>query len=261
MNLPTSVERSIKDAYEAGRIYKTSTICAHADRESPEYAERLLWEKLAMVRRHATPGRLVDLCCATGVHLIALSDLSNDAIGIDFSAPFVEKAADDARAANLGHVRFMHGDAKQIPLESGSVATLYSLSALYVIPGVRQVVGEIARVLTPGGHCILDFGNSRSLNTYCVSKYTELPPSFHVPLTDIRAMLAANGLDVIEHRAFQLLPLWADRPRWLWPLLHPGWKTVMKHRIGSRMIDEWVSNAPGLKRIAFRHVIVAEKKG
>jgi len=33
----------------------------------------------------------------------------------------------------------------------------------------------------------------------------------------------------------------------------------MGHRIANRMIDEWISNLPGLKHFAFRHLIVAEK--
>lgn len=256
----TSTEKAIKEAYEAGKIYNTSTICAHADRNSPEYARRLLWEKVELVRSHARPGRLVDLCCATGVHLIELADLSEDAVGIDFTAAFIEKAKADATAAGLHNLRFIEGDAKAIPLDGGTVTTLYSFSALYVIPDLNKVISEVARVLEPSGRCVLDLGNSRSLNTYCVSKYTELPPSFHLPLPTILKMLSENGLSVVEHRAFQILPLWADRPGWLWPLLHPSWKKLMGHRVRGRMIDEWISNLPGLKNLAFRHLIVAEKR-
>ena len=256
----TSTDKAIKDAYEAGKIYKTSTICAHADRNAPEYAHRLLWEKIELVRKHARSGRLVDLCCATGVHLIELADLSEEAVGIDFTTAFIEKAKADASAAGLQHLRFVEGDAKAIPLEDGTVTTLYSFSALYVIPDLNKVISEVARVLAPSGRCVLDLGNSRSLNTYCVSKYTELPPSFHLPLPTILKMLSQNGLSVVEHRAFQILPLWADRPGWLWPLLHPKWKKLMGHRVRGRMIDEWISNIPGLKSFAFRHLIVAEKR-
>jgi ubiquinone/menaquinone biosynthesis C-methylase UbiE len=255
-----STEKTIKAAYEDGEIYKSSTISAHPDRNSPEYTRRQLWEKIELVRKHARPGRLVDLCCATGVHLIELADLSEDAIGIDFSAPFIEKAKADASAAGLHNLRFIEGNARAIPLDSATVTTLYSFSALCFIPDTKEIVSEIARVLGPSGRCILDFGNSRSLNSYCVSKYTEWPPSFHVPLPKILKMLSENGLSVVEHRAFQILPLWADRPGWLWPLLHPKWKKLMGQRLGNRMIDEWVSNLPGLKHIAFRHVIVAEKR-
>ncbi len=259
--MTAGIEASIKAAYEDGRIYRAGTICAEADRDADDYVRRLLWEKLDMVRRHLQPGPLVDLCCASGGHLMALAPLAERAVGIDFSRPFIDKAEADRQAAGLGNVRFELGDAKALPLAEGSVGTLYSFSALYVIPGVEDVIGEIARVLRPGGRCVLDMGNSRSLNACCVARYTELPPSFHVPVSAMLAMLDRHGLTIVEHRAFQLLPLWADRPRWLWPLLHPGWKPLMAGRIGGRMVDEWLSNLPLVRHLAFRQMIVAEKKG
>ncbi|MBR0704818.1 class I SAM-dependent methyltransferase [Bradyrhizobium diazoefficiens] len=256
----TASTEEAKIAYEGGEIYKSSTICAQADRNSPEYARRQLWDKIKLVRKHAQPGRLVDLCCATGAHLIELADLSKDAIGIDFSAPFIEKAKAAAATAGLHGLKFIEGDAREIPLDGASVATLYSLSSLYQVPDLNKVISEVARVLEVSGRCVLDLGNSRSLNSFCVSKYSELPQSFHLPLPTILKMFPQNGLSVVEHRAFQILPLWADRPNWLWPLLHPKWKTLMGHRVHDRMLDEWISSLPVLKSFAFRHLIVAEKR-
>ena len=255
-----NIEASIKAAYQEGKIYKTATICAEAAPDDADYVKRLLWEKLDMVRRHMRSGLLVDLCCATGGHLMTLASHADEAIGIDFSKPFIDQAKADAMAKGLTNTSFELGDAKALALADGSVGTLYSFSALYVIPGVDDVIAEIARVLKPGGRCILDMGNAHSLNTYCVAHYPEWPPSFHVPTSEMLTMLDRHGLPVIEHRAFQLLPLWAGRPAWLWPLLHPAWKPLMARRVGRRMIDEWLSNLPGLKSLAFRQMIVAEKR-
>jgi SAM-dependent methyltransferase len=250
----------LRQVYEAGRLYQTDTICAHPDHDSPEYVRRQLWEKIDMVRRHRQPGLLVDLCCATGAHLREIAGPEDEALGVDFSAPFLERARADGAAAGLGHLRFALADAKALPLGEGAVATLYSFSALYVIPDVETVIAEIARVLRPGGRCVLDLGNAHSLNTYCVKHYTEWPPSFHVPLPRILTMLARHELAILEHRAFQLLPLWAARPRHLWPLLHPVWKTIMAQRVRGRMLDEWISSAPLLRRFAFRHLIACERR-
>lgn len=254
------IEAAIKTAYQDGHLYRPETICIEAERDAADYTRRLLWEKMEMVRRHLQPsGLLVDLCCATGTHLRALAGGVDRALGIDFSEPFIEKARQDALADGLSHLAFELGDAKDLPLEDHSVGTLYSFSSLYVIPGVDDVIAEITRVLAPGGRCILDLGNVRSLNSYCVRRYTEWPPSFPLPLGEIRVMLARHGLTIVEHRAFQILPLWADRPNWLRPLLHPAWTSLLAKRIGGRMLDEWLSNLPGLKNLAFRQMIVAEK--
>lgn len=253
---------SIKAAYEGGNIYKSETICAEADRNAPEYTRRLLWEKHEMIRRNLRAGAvLLDLCCATGVHLISFAPLVRQGIGIDFSAPFIEKARTDAAAAGVDNVRFEIGDAKALTLLDKSVDTVYSLSALYAIPDVEQVIAEIGRVLRPGGRCVLDFANTRSLGAYCRDHYTEWPPCFYLTVPEMRSMLARNGLSIIEHRAFQILPLWADRPRWLWPLLHPAWNSVLSRRVAGRMLDEWVSNLPLAKRFAFRHMIAVEREG
>ena len=258
--MSTEIEAAIKIAYQDGRLYRPATICIEAERDAADYTRRLLWEKMEMVRRHLQPSELlVDLCCATGTHLRALAGGVDRALGIDFSEPFIEKARQDAETDGLGHLAFELGDAKDLPLEDRSVGTLYSFSSLYVILGVDDVIAEIARVLAPGGRCILDLGNARSLNSYCVRHYTEWPPSFPLPLAEIRAMLTRHGLTIVEHRAFQILPLWADRPNWLWPLLHPAWTSLLAKRVGGRMLDEWLSNLPGLKNLAFRQMIVAEK--
>ena len=254
-----AVEKSIRDSYEAGEIYRKETICKRFDANSGEYVDRLLAEKLSTVRRHVRGGLLVDLCCATGEHLFSLADASDQCIGIDFSRPFIDEAKNRAQALGFKHVSFQEGDAKDIPLESESVATLYSFSALYVIPDVGEVLKEVSRVLRPDGRCVLDLGNAHSLNSICIKSYPELPPSFHIPVADMLRLCESQGLEVVEQRAFQLLPLWAGKPRWLWPLLHPKWKTIMATRVGGRMLDEWISSSWVLRRFAFRHLLVCRK--
>ena len=258
---PRFLDQSIRNRYEAGEIYKAETICIKPIAKSPEYVDRLLDEKLFTVRRHIQSGSLVDLCCATGEHLFSLAETSDCCIGIDFSRPFINEAKIRAEKLGLNGVSFQVGDAKDIPLDSGSVATLYSFSALYVIPDVGKVFKEIARVLRNHGRCVLDLGNSPSINSYCVKSYTELPPSSPISVKEMYRLCELYGLEVIEHRAFQILPLWAGKPRWLWPLLHPWWKTIMAKRVGGRMLDEWVSSSRFLRPFAFRHILVCCKNG
>ena len=254
-----AVDERIRDAYESGEVYKVDSISFQPSSDAQSYAERLLGDKIATIRRHVQPGLLVDLCCGNGEHLFALPDLGVESLGIDFSRPFVQHAREKAEGLGLKHIHFEVGDARAIPLADGSVSTLYALSALYVIPGVDKVMAEIGRILRPGGRCILDLGNARSLNSICVRAYPELPPSFHVTVAEMERLCQVNGLRKVEHRRFQILPLWAGKPRWMWPLLHPVWKPLMSRRIRGRMIDEWISSAPLFRRFSFRHVIVCEK--
>ena len=256
----SELEKRIHDEYEKNSLYKIDRICNPHNENSQEYVDRLLADKLETVRRHTRPGLLVDLCCATGEHLFALENVSTDCLGIDFSRPFIQKALEEAQGRALTHIRFEVGDAKSLALADASVATLYSFSALYAIPGIERVFSEVGRVMMPGGRCVLDLGNSRSLNSYCVRAYTELPPTFHLTISEMKRLCEVNNLHIVEHRRFQLLPLWADRPRWLWPLLHPVWKRIMSRRIRGRMLDEWLCRLPVLRNFAFRHILVCEKK-
>lgn len=254
------MDQSIRDAYEGGQIYKTDTINLKPREDAQSYVERLLADKIATVRAHARAGLLVDLCCGNGEHLFALEGLNLECVGIDFSRPFIQHARDAAARRNLTNMRFEVGDARELPLADNSVTTLYSLSSLYIIPGLDEVVREVSRVLKPGGRCILDLANSRSINAICVRAYTELPPSFHIPVAEMKRLCSLNGLHIVDHRRFQILPLWADRPRWLSPVLHPIWKSILSRRLGGRMLDEWISSMPVLRHFAFRHLLVCEKR-
>lgn len=253
------VDERIRAAYEGGEIYKAESVSLSPNAGARDYGERLLGAKIETVRKHLQEGLVVDLCCGNGKHVFALANSDNDFAGVDFSRPFIERAREDAKKRGLGHLRFEVADARDLPFSKGEVGTLYSLSSLYAIPQLDLVLAEIGRVLRPGGRCILDLANSRSLNAICVKAYTDLPPTFHVTLVEMDRLCAKHGLKIIEHRRFQLLPLWADKPTWLWPLLHPGWKAIMARRIRGKMLDEWISSAPLLRRFAFRHLLVCKK--
>jgi len=251
---------SAREVFEGGSLYPAEIVCRIENRESSEYVDRLLIDKFETIRRHLQPGLLVDLCCATGEHLAALKPSNGVAIGIDFSVPYLIEAEFRRKSMGDESIHYFAGDARALPLATGSVDTLYSLSALYVVPELDRVLGEIVRVLRIGGRCILDLGNRQSINSFCIRNYyTELPPSYHLSVPEMLELCRYNSLQLVEHRAFQILPLWAGRPRWLWPLLHPVWKRILGTRVAGRMVDEWLCCMPIFRRLAFRHLLVCEK--
>jgi ubiquinone/menaquinone biosynthesis C-methylase UbiE len=254
-----SEEVDARRAYETEGVYSVQTICRKMRGGAREYADELLSDKLETVRRHLGSGLLVDLCCGTGDHLLTLCPPAIPGLGVDFSIPYVDAARKNAKETGLPNIAFAVADAMALPLQPASVGTLYSLSALYQVPEIEKVITEVARVLAPHGRAILDLGNSESLNAICCRSYPELPRMTAISIDRMIELFKANKLSLLEHRAFQILPLWAGRPKWLWPLLHPGWKRIMKVRVLGKMIDEWVSSSPVLKSFAFRHLVVLEK--
>ncbi len=76
----------------------------------------------------------------------------------------------------------------------------------------------------------------------------------------MKRLLQAANLSIVDHRAFQILPLWGNRPKWLRPLLHPLWKRTLQKQVRGKMVDQWISNLPMMKNLAFRHIIVCRKQ-
>ena len=248
-----------RQAYGQSDIYALGRVSATPQDDPHAWADRLLADRFALVRRHYAGGPVLDLCCATGEHLLTLAPEIERGIGLDFSHRYVAAAADAVRARGLAHIAFVEADARAIPFADQSFGLVYSLSSFYHVPDVAGVVADVARVLRPGGIAVLDFGARPSFNTYCLRYYTDWPRIHPVTVGGMKRMLADSSLAIVEHRSYQILPLWAGLPRWLWPLLHPAWQDVMRRRIAGRMIDERVSSLPGLRRFAFRHVVVCRK--
>ncbi len=253
------LRQMLRRTYEAEGVYSKETICRRSESGAREYADELLADKLETVKRHIQPGLIVDLCCATGGHLLDLCDADREGLGLDFSLPYISKARVDAVASRRPNVRFAVADATKLPVPSNCTATLYCLSALYHIPDIEDVFSEIGRVLKPGGRAILDLANPRSINAICNRAYPDLPPMNSMTIPSMIGVLRSRQLVVVEHRAYQILPLWADKPKWLWPLLHPAWKKLLKQRIKGRMIDEWISSSRLFAPFAYRHLVAVQK--
>ena len=69
--------------------------------------------------------------------------------GIEYSSTAVKRAKKD-----FGRLNIVQGDARCLPLESGSVDFLFSFAALEHVPEVELAFYEIGRVLKPGGGSI-----------------------------------------------------------------------------------------------------------
>lgn len=261
--MPTSpeidaVELSTKEKY-SGKVYHADAICQLPATQSRLYFDVLLNIKIDMVRRCAKQANVLDLCCGAGVHLLILAPDIKYGIGLDFSHPFLIQANTKKVVDNITNIAFIEGNARRIPLQDSFFDLVYCFSSLYHIPNVGQVVSEISRVLKPQGVCILEFGNLHSLNTIVCNAYPELAHPCHIPVREMQRLLCEAKLSTIKHKAFQILPLWGNRPTWLKPLLHPVWKRILQKQIKGKMLDEWISELPVLSYFAFRHIFICEK--
>ncbi len=148
----------------AGRKKRSDTGRSFFDAVGPE------WDALRTVfgddllRARATtvlvPPRLrvADIGTGTGVLALELADLGLDVVGIDQSEGMLEAARRKSEASishATGRVEFRNGDAHALPLEDDSVDAAFAHMVLHSLEDPGRAIGEMARVVRPGGQVIL----------------------------------------------------------------------------------------------------------
>jgi SAM-dependent methyltransferase len=73
-------------------------------------------------------------------------------IGIDFTPAMIQKARTNAEKLGYNNVEFREGDIDQMPVNDQVADVIVSNCVLNLVPDKKKVIGEIFRVLKPGGH-------------------------------------------------------------------------------------------------------------
>jgi demethylmenaquinone methyltransferase/2-methoxy-6-polyprenyl-1,4-benzoquinol methylase len=109
--------------------------------------------------------RALDLCCGTGDIAFALAQRGAETVGLDFSEKMLEVA--QARLKNSKtktlNLKFLHGDAQQLPFPDNSFDAVTVGYGLRNLSSWEKGVEEMFRVAKPGGRIvILDFGKPQN---------------------------------------------------------------------------------------------------
>jgi len=136
---------------------KAAAVREMFDRISPTYdrVNRIMtfnadqrWRRELVRRLHIGPDDLVlDLACGTGDFAEICRKAGATAVGLDFSRGMLTAA--NQRFPGLGI--FVQGDALRLPFADGSFSVAVSGFALRNFVAIPPVLGELARVLKPGG--------------------------------------------------------------------------------------------------------------
>ena len=87
---------------------------------------------------------------------------SGHVVGIDMTEAMLSKARATAASLGLDHVVFREGLAEDLPVESGWADVVISNGVINLCADKQRVLGEIYRVLRPGGHLeFADIANGR----------------------------------------------------------------------------------------------------
>ena len=107
-----------------------------------------------------TGTRVLELGCGAGTYVRLLAKRGHPVVGLDYSLPSLRRAvaADLPRAGS-----YVAGDASGLPFEAGSFRAVTCIGVLQTLEQHETTLGEIARVLEPGGVAVVETLNARNL--------------------------------------------------------------------------------------------------
>lgn len=155
-------------------------------------------------------GKVLDVGTGTGFVAIAIAKLlrerSVQVIGLDLSPAMLTLAAENAQRAGLnGAVTWREGNAYAMPFAEGEFDAVISNDSLHHWEDPVSIFNEIARVLKPGGVCLIH--DSRRLESWWPRLFAwgiglMIPPDFRVHYWgSIRSSYTPKELETLVSRS------------------------------------------------------------
>ncbi len=156
-------------------------------------------------------GRVLDLCCGVGRHSIMLAQRGFSVDAFDLSPAGIAAVDKAARALNLS-IATRLGDMLSLPYESGCFDAVLAFHSIYHTDraGLERVIGNIDRVLAPGGEAYVTF-NSLANPIFRDPANKHIGENTIVKTEGIEAGIPHYGVDEAEvwrlMRAFEMIRL------------------------------------------------------
>ncbi len=100
-------------------------------------------------------GRWLEVACGTGIVSRALAVRVGEVLGVDLTGGMLDVARRRARSAGLANASYVVGDATDLALPDACFDGVVTRFSLHHIPVPVRVIGELARVVRPGGSVII----------------------------------------------------------------------------------------------------------
>jgi ubiquinone/menaquinone biosynthesis C-methylase UbiE len=113
---------------------------------------RRLYAEIAKLRSAPDAAAVLDVPCGGGVAFRGVpSERRGRYVAADLSPFMLARARREAARLGLDGVELVQADVERLPFADGSFDLCVSYNSLHCFPAPERAVGEIARVLRPGG--------------------------------------------------------------------------------------------------------------
>ncbi|MDE0392693.1 MAG: methyltransferase domain-containing protein [Rhodospirillales bacterium] len=257
----------------------------------PEFRKMLERRNAADCARHLLPQlkpgmRLIDLGCGPGTISVGLADAvaPGQLLGIDMEPTQIEMASAAAQAGGHGNAAFQTGDATDLPFDDATFDVAYCHALLNHAPDTQAVLGEVKRVLKPGGlfaarevigdssliEPALTFGGVGegagwatflkllAANGGHPQMGKELKAAFvEAGFADVRATASFESYDTADDLAFLhgLVNGWFFAPKTMGAAIGLGLASEEQFEGWRRSLDEWVDESGAFAAFAWGEAI------
>lgn len=170
----TAVESTTEPMSQSKLQHGFSELHRHAVYDAGSRARKA--QKAAAVLRDcvASPGRLavLEIGCAAGYGTAVYAETFGSVAAIDIDLPALAHAQMRNRRNN---VRYLAMDSQQLAFASGTFDVVVCTHVYEHVPDAERLLGEIHRVLRPGGVCFFSAGNRIAL----------MEPHYRLPLLSV----------------------------------------------------------------------------
>jgi ubiquinone/menaquinone biosynthesis C-methylase UbiE len=216
--------------------------------------------KHELVRRHLVAGdRVLDVGSANGIHLRLVAPHCRSAVGVDINRRMIELARARLAADGCENASILEASAEELPFPAGEFDLVYSFSTLLLVPDLDAALGEIARVVRPGGTTILDLTGRYNLSARHWRGWYRSQGHFGLHALSLPRALEAHrrlGLRAVEVHGLGI----ADQWKYVRGLARLDWLDRVFHGGGRpRDLDYRLSNLGPLRRLANRWYVVARR--
>jgi len=133
------------------RFTETADAFARTVRRTRSEEAEELAERATAGLSHADKMLAIDLACGPGTYTRPLAARVRHAIGADLTPAMVEKARAEAARDGIANIEFVCADIYALPFADASAGIMSCGYAFHHMTDPRRALGEMARVLQPGG--------------------------------------------------------------------------------------------------------------